>query len=78
MDANERPLLEMIREGEGIATEFKTCRNRLSRDVYETVCAFLNRHGGTILLGVTDSGDIQGIEHDAVAQIKKGFCYSHQ
>jgi len=73
MDANEPQLLEMIRQGEGIATEFKKCRNRLSRDVYETVCAFLNRHGGTILLGVTDSGDIQGIEQDAVAQIKRDF-----
>lgn len=73
MDANEPQLLEMIRQGEGIATEFKKCRNRLNRDVYETVCAFLNRHGGTILLGVTDSGDIQGIEQDAVAQIKRDF-----
>ncbi|MDP2647598.1 MAG: putative DNA binding domain-containing protein, partial [Desulfobacterales bacterium] len=73
MDTNEHQLLGMIRQGEGIATEFKKCRNRLSRDVYETVCAFLNRHGGTILLGVTDSGGIQGIEQDAVAQIKKDF-----
>lgn len=73
MNAIERQLLEMIRQGEGIATEFKTCRNHLNRDVYETVCAFLNRHGGTILLGVTDSGDIQGFEQDAVAKIKRGF-----
>jgi len=58
MNANERQLLEMIRKGEGMDLEFKTCRNQLSRDVYETVCAFLNRHGGMILLGVTDSGDI--------------------
>ena len=54
-------------------SQFKTCRNQLGRDVYETVCAFLNRHGGTILLGVTDSGDIQGIEQDAVEQINKDF-----
>ncbi|MDZ7699236.1 MAG: putative DNA binding domain-containing protein [Deltaproteobacteria bacterium] len=73
MNANERQLIEMIRKGEGIDLEFKTCRNQLNRDVYATVCAFLNRHGGTILLGVTDSGDIQGIEPDAVSQIKKDF-----
>ena len=73
MDPDERHLLQMIRQGEGITTEFKTCRNRLSRDVYETVCSFLNRDGGTILLGVTDSGIIQGIEPDAVASIKKDF-----
>jgi ATP-dependent DNA helicase RecG len=73
MDANERQLIQLIRKGEGIDLEFKTCRNQLNRDVYETVCAFLNRHGGTILLGVTDSGDIQGIEPDAISQIKKNF-----
>jgi len=73
MDINERRLLEMIRKGEGIGLEFKTCRNQLSRDVYETVCAFLNRYGGTILLGITDSGTIQGVEQDAVAQIRKDF-----
>lgn len=73
MNANEFQLIQLIRKGEGIDLEFKTCRNQLNRDVYETVCAFLNRHGGTILLGVTDSGDIQGIEPDAVSQIKKDF-----
>ena len=73
MNANEQQLIELIRRGEGIDIEFKTCRKQLNRDVYETVCAFLNRHGGTILLGVTDSGDIQGIEQDAVAQIRKAF-----
>ena len=73
MNANERQLIKLIRKGEGIDLEFKTCRNQLNRDVYETVCAFLNRNGGTILLGVTDSGDIQGIEKDVISQMKKDF-----
>jgi ATP-dependent DNA helicase RecG len=73
MDAHERQLIQLIRKGEGIDLEFKTCRNQLNRDVYETVCAFLNRHGGTILLGVSDAGDIQGIDRDAVSQTKKDF-----
>lgn len=73
MDANERKLKELIRRGEGISTEFKTCRNRLSRDVYETVCAFLNRHGGTILLGVQDSGEVLGIAPGTIEQMKKDF-----
>ena len=72
-DMNERELLKLIRQGEGISTEFKTCRNHLNRDVYESVCAFLNRHGGTILLGVQDSGEVTGIDPDAVTQIKKDF-----
>jgi ATP-dependent DNA helicase RecG len=73
MTADGRKLIKLIRKGEGIDLEFKTCRNQLNRDVYETVCAFLNRNGGTILLGVTDSGNIQGIEPDAVSRIKKDF-----
>lgn len=73
MNTNEYRLSEMIAKGEGIDLEFKTCRTQLNRDVYETVCAFLNRHGGTILLGVQDRGDVQGINPDAVAQIKKDF-----
>lgn len=73
MDILENQIIELIRKGEGLTTEFKTCRNQLNRDVYETVCAFLNRHGGTILLGIKDSGDIQGIDPDAAAQLKKDF-----
>lgn len=76
MDTNEQQLLELIREGESISTEFKASRNQINRDIYETVCAFLNRYGGTILLGVQDSGEVQGIDPDAVAQIKKDFVTS--
>ena len=54
----ERRLLALIKEGEGLRVEFKTCRKALNRDVYETVCAFLNRYGGEILLGVDDNGGV--------------------
>ena len=73
MSPSEQKLRELIRQGEGISTEFKACRNQLSRDVFETACAFLNRHGGTILLGVEDSGQVGGIEPDAMTRIKKDF-----
>ena len=73
MIVSDRQLHELIRSGEGIATEFKTCRNQLSRDVYESVCAFLNRHGGTILLGVGDSRRVVGVAPDAIEQIRKDF-----
>ena len=73
MNSHESRIIELIRQGEGISVEFKTCRNKITRDLYETVCAFLNRHGGTLLLGVQDDGTVQGIEPDAVSQIKKDF-----
>jgi predicted HTH transcriptional regulator len=63
----------LIKKGEGISVEFKECRRTLNRDVYETVCAFLNRHGGTLLLGVGDAGEVTGVDPDSVEQIKKDF-----
>ncbi|MDO9515657.1 MAG: putative DNA binding domain-containing protein [Syntrophales bacterium] len=66
-------LKELIKQGEGISVEFKECRRTLSRDVYETVCAFLNRHGGDLLLGVSDAGAVTGVDTDCVEQIKKDF-----
>ena len=63
----------LIKQGEGISVEFKECRRTLSRNVYETVCAFLNRHGGSLLLGVSDSGEVTGVDPDCVGQIKRDF-----
>jgi ATP-dependent DNA helicase RecG len=73
MKQSEHQLIEMIKKGESIDLEFKTCRNQLNRDIYETVCAFLNRHGGTLLLGVKDDGTIEGIAPDAIEQIRRDF-----
>ena len=73
MNISERQLLEVIRQGEGLTTEFKACGEGLSRNVYETVCAFLNRHGGTLLLGVEDFGNVSGIDPDTIDQLRKDF-----
>ena len=73
MNLSEQQFFDLIHKGEGLALEFKACRAQLSRDVFESVCAFLNRHGGTILLGVTDTGEVQGIDDKAVEQICKDF-----
>ncbi|MBW2080232.1 MAG: putative DNA binding domain-containing protein [Deltaproteobacteria bacterium] len=66
-------LKALIKQGEGISIEFKECQRTINRNVYETVCAFLNRHGGSLLLGVNDSGEVTGVDHDCVEQIKKDF-----
>ena len=73
MDINEQRLKELVQKGESIDLEFKACREHLNRDVYDTVCAFLNRHGRTILLGVQDDGTIKRIQPSAVAQVRKDF-----
>lgn len=63
----------MIINGEGLDVEFKACGDQLPNSVYETVCAFLNRHGGTLLLGVADDGSIVGIDPGVLEQIRKDF-----
>jgi ATP-dependent DNA helicase RecG len=57
---------KMISEGEGLHVEFKRSHETLSRSVFETICAFLNRKGGYIFLGVKDNGSIEGIKDDAI------------
>jgi predicted HTH transcriptional regulator len=66
-------LKALIEQGEGISIEFKECRRTINRNVYETVCAFLNRHGGDLLLGVSDAGKVTGVDPDCVEQIKRDF-----
>ena len=73
MNINEQQVLALIEKGEDIYVEFKECKINVNRSVYETICAFLNRHGGTLLLGVQDSKHIQGIPADSVEKIKKAL-----
>lgn len=70
---NEARIQKLLQQGEGLQVEFKTCRNALNRDVYESVCAFLNRSGGDLLLGVRDDGEVTGVDPAAVEQLKKNF-----
>ena len=58
-----------LKHKEKIRTEFKEAINRLPSNLFETVCAFLNREGGSILLGVDDNGEVTGIEPYAVKQM---------
>ena len=67
---NKAGIKNLIRKGEGISTEFKECRNKLNKDVFESICAFLNRNGGDLILGVNDKGKITGINPEAVDQVK--------
>ncbi len=71
METGKHPLYALLRKGEGVALEFKESRKGLSKSVFQTLCAFLNRSGGTLLLGVNDAGKISGIVPEAVAQIRK-------
>ena len=63
----------IISQGEKINTEFKEAKNKLPKNLFETICAFLNRFGGNIILGVNDNKEIVGVEKDYVKKKKKDF-----
>ena len=67
-------LMEIIRAGEGVTTEFKKANNKLPQNLFETICAFLNRNGGNIFLGVADDGKITGVDKNCISEMKKDFA----
>ncbi len=64
----------LIRQGEGARVEFKASlrwdyrkqdvNRALSEAVAKTIAGMLNSEGGTLLIGVSDNGEILGIERD--------------
>lgn len=67
---NLRQIQEDIPQGEGLHREFKEARNRLPKNLFESIAAFLNTDGGTVFLGVDDHGSITGVESEAVDAMK--------
>jgi len=61
----------LLAEGEGPRIEYKSCTNGVFDDTFETVCSFLNRMGGDILLGVNDHGKPIGISKEEAFGIVK-------
>ena len=60
----------VIAKGEGLSIEFKQAHDTLPANTFETVCAFLNRMGGDLLLGVRDNGIVSGIAPDKIEKLK--------
>lgn len=71
MDSHQ--LKKLIAAGESRTVEFKESQVKLNRDVFETVCAFLNRYGGHLVLGVTDKREILGIDSSILPKIRTEF-----
>ncbi len=70
----EEEILQLISRGEGLQIEFKSTlsydvntnkKNKaLQESVLKNIVGFLNKNGGTLFIGVTDEGEITGIEKD--------------
>lgn len=67
-------LKAIISKGEGIQTEFKTAGFKLPRNVFESVCAMLNRQGGHLFLGVANDGTVEGVIEDCIPELKTAFA----
>lgn len=68
---------KVLAQGEGISVEFKRCGNLPGNDVFETICSFSNRQGGSLYLGVEDAPtlgvipNVVGISPDRALEIQR-------
>jgi len=68
------PLIALVADGESTQVEFKSTlrRNlhtgekdpRIEHSALKTIVGFLNAHGGTLVIGVTDDGTVLGVDAD--------------
>jgi ATP-dependent DNA helicase RecG len=70
----EKEIQNILDQGEGVTVEFKSAGKELPKNLFETVCAFLNRNGGTILLGIGDSKKVTGIDLTQAEALCKDFA----
>ena len=74
LDPNQK-IFDLIKKGEGLKNEFKATFQKsiekqnipphvIEHETIDTIAAFCNTKGGTLLIGVKDNGEIYGIEND--------------
>jgi len=64
-------LHKILSRSEDLHNEFKRAEEKVPANFYDTVVSFLNREGGTIVLGADDDGNVLGINENNVDQMKK-------
>ncbi len=67
--------MKKIKFPERSSVEFKECRGKklatLPNDLWQTITAFSNTHGGTIYLGVNDNGEIIGLDNKGLDKLQR-------
>jgi ATP-dependent DNA helicase RecG len=61
----------LLKQRENDCLEFKEAKSELPSNLFETICAMLNRNGGNIFLGVNDAGTITGVTENACDKMIK-------
>lgn len=79
--ALEKEILEKIKENESEILEFKSTLRinlhtqeidrKIEHSILKTITAFLNSNGGTLFIGITNKGEILGIEKDNFQDVDK-------
>ena len=68
-------LKQITKQREKRTIEYKEAWSELPGNLFETVCAFLNRDGGVIVLGAHDDGSIsEGVNPRAIDQMCKNIA----
>ncbi|MCK9438448.1 MAG: putative DNA binding domain-containing protein, partial [Synergistaceae bacterium] len=73
-EALSMSVAELIEQGENASLELKTTlrwdlklnkiNKKLEEVILKTIAAFSNGEGGTLIIGVNDEGEIEGLQHD--------------
>jgi ATP-dependent DNA helicase RecG len=70
MSKLQQKISTIIAKGESETVEFKSAQKGIPNSMFETICSFLNRNGGIILLGIDDDKKISGINSEKT----EGYC----
>lgn len=57
---------KLLNQTENTRLEYKEAAEALPKNLFETICAMLNREGGDILLGVNDQGQVTGVAESSL------------
>ncbi|MCI7443132.1 MAG: putative DNA binding domain-containing protein [Clostridium sp.] len=68
-----KDVLDIIQSGENFYIEFKEEKVK-AKDLGEEIVAFANSEGGTILIGVSDDGNITGITDKKIEETIMNIC----
>ena len=69
----EEELRAWLKRPEGEGLEFKRAQNSVPQNVYTTVSAFANTNGGWVIFGVSDKGEITGIDASKIDEVQNAF-----
>jgi ATP-dependent DNA helicase RecG len=67
---------QLINGGENPFTEFSNCTTEITDSVFQTICSFLNKEGGTLIIGVQDFRKIIGVANLYLEGMLKKLRYT--